>query len=177
MVTLMLKDDLLIERLCPEEVIKNKESGVNYEDNLRELLNQIDYFLEKTGGNEFIKPTSESHGECDCISESYELDLKMIACETMFQATSICTNRIIQGENGITYTVSPTKQSKVIAGYSNKLLRGLSCNDIEKYHKEAKRGDRKSRDVLLIAQTFSCNKNLLAFSHTVCLPMIKTNMH
>lgn len=58
----------------------------NYEDWLRELINESSAFMAKTGGARLEAPDQEAHGEADAISASYCLDFKLAAGQCMMRA-------------------------------------------------------------------------------------------
>lgn len=72
------------------------------EDYLVELVNSMPYFLEKSEGEYYSRPQSESHGECDCVSSKYALDFKMICSKKMLQAKNIFSPGLyIDKDNGV----------------------------------------------------------------------------
>ena len=65
--------------------IKQMMPRKRYEDWIIELVNQSDFFLEKSGGEKYIRPPHESHGECDCESSTYKVDFKLVGSKDFYQ--------------------------------------------------------------------------------------------
>lgn len=64
-----------------------------YEDYLRDYLNASPWFRERHPLG-FVKPASESKGECDAISDTYGIDFKSLESSTLLQAKSILDHQI-----------------------------------------------------------------------------------
>lgn len=71
-----LKIDVLPAGFIVKDVIGNSEQKplYNYEDWLRELINESPAFMAKTGGARLEAPDQEAHGEADAISDAYWLE-------------------------------------------------------------------------------------------------------
>lgn len=85
----MFDKSIQIETLPTELIISNFVEGdkdCNYEEYLLEFFNKSSFFLQKSNCKGYHAPSSESHGECDCISDSYSLDFKLAESETLFKA-------------------------------------------------------------------------------------------
>ena len=72
-----------------------------YEEWTRELINHSNAFKELTRGAEFHAPVSEANGECDAVSDAYQLDFKLIFGESMMRAVSLTSSRRVS-DRGIT---------------------------------------------------------------------------
>lgn len=83
-----LREKILPPELTIKDFIKG-EKQCNYEVYLLEFVNKSSFFRNKSNGENYIKPQSESNGECDCNSSIYELDFKLMASKTALQASSI----------------------------------------------------------------------------------------
>lgn len=90
----------LICKLLPTTLIINGfvegNPDSNYEKYLVEFINSSDFFLDKSNGELYTPPQSEAHGECDCISKSYQLDLKMLISKSMAQGKNLFSMSIDQ---------------------------------------------------------------------------------
>ena len=73
-----------------------------YEEWTRELINHSNAFKELTRGAEFHAPVSEANGECDAVSDAYQLDFKLIFGKSMMRAVSLTSSRRVS-ERGITF--------------------------------------------------------------------------
>ena len=89
--------ELTIKPMPPSAVVSNFVEGIpdsNYEIYLRELVNSSAYFLDK-GKSIYSGPPSEEAGQCDAISEGYELDFKLLDSQTKLMAVSILKEQSI----------------------------------------------------------------------------------
>lgn len=66
----------------------------SYEDYLLELVNESSFFLKKLTGKDkkYSAPLSEENGQCDCTSDSYELDFKLLGTDSVFEASNLITD-------------------------------------------------------------------------------------
>lgn len=88
-------------KMNEDHLVKGKSTKRN-EDYLIELVNSIPYFLEKSEGEYYNRPQSESHGECDCVSAKYALDFKVICSKRLLQAKNIFSPGLyIDKEKGV----------------------------------------------------------------------------
>lgn len=72
----LLKKEVRISLLHAALINKNYVSGENncdYEQYLFEVIQMSQYFKIKSNNKPYSIPVSEAHGECDCISEDYEV--------------------------------------------------------------------------------------------------------
>lgn len=98
--------ELLMFKLLPATLINSHfvqgNPDSNYEKYLLEFVNSSPFFLEKSKGQVYTAPESEHCGQCDCISDYYTLDFKMIVSPTMAQAKNLFTPSICQPCAGVT---------------------------------------------------------------------------
>ena len=97
-------ENMKIGSLPASMIIDNFIHGIEpyrYSDYLLEIVNATPFFLERSRGEGYVNPSSEAHGECDCISTHYQLDFKLIASESKLQAKSIFSPQIFY-EAGVT---------------------------------------------------------------------------
>lgn len=98
--------ELLKFKLLPASLINTNfvqgNPNSNYEKYLLEFVNASPFFLEKSKGQVYTAPESEHCGQCDCISNHYTLDFKMIVSPTMAQAKNLFTQSICQPCAGVT---------------------------------------------------------------------------
>ena len=103
----MCEFKLAINPMPSSAVISNFVEEVtdsNYEIYLRELINSSTYFLDK-GKSTYSEPLSEEAGQCDAISEEYELDYKLLDSQTKLMADSILKGQpIVLAPGFIAYT-------------------------------------------------------------------------
>lgn len=98
--------ELLKFKLLPASLINTNfvqgNPNSNYEKYLLEFVNASPFFLKKSKGQVYTAPESEHCGQCDCISDHYTLDFKMIVSPTMAQAKNLFTQSICQPCAGVT---------------------------------------------------------------------------
>ncbi len=98
--------ELLKFKLLPASLINTNfvqgNPNSNYEKYLLEFVNASPFFLRKSKGQVYTAPESEHCGQCDCISDHYTLDFKMIVSPTMAQAKNLFTQSICQPCAGVT---------------------------------------------------------------------------
>ena len=97
-----------------------------YEEWARELINHSNAFKELTRGAEFHAPASEANGECDAVSDAYQLDFKLIFGKSMMRAVSLTSSRRISGR-GLTLELPGKSYEKEQRGLRlHAFLRGYS---------------------------------------------------
>lgn len=98
--------DLLKFKILPASLINTNfvegNPNSNYEKYLLEFVNASSFFHDKSEGQVYTAPESEHCGQCDCISEHYTLDFKMIVSPTMARAKNLFTQSICQPCPGVT---------------------------------------------------------------------------
>lgn len=125
--------ELTIKPMPPSAVVSNFVEGIpdsNYEIYLRELVNSSAYFLDK-GKSIYSGPPSEEAGQCDAISEEYELDFKLLDSQTKLMAVSILKEQPIVFASGlVAYTECKKPGGKVEITRLHAAMRGLSVDDL-----------------------------------------------
>lgn len=153
--------------LLPAMVIKNfveGEEDCNYEKYLLELLNHSNYF-EKKGKGEYCHPTEESHGECDAISPNYELDFKLLASSSFFQAQSILSPSVCKIADGVTsYGRCKKPKGYIESTRIHAVCRYMKLEEFnEIYNKKKENMDTIEKDILKVLNSLKKEKNLLLF--------------
>lgn len=135
----------------------------SYEDYLRDYLNASPWFRERHPLG-FVKPASESKGECDAISDTYGIDFKLLASSTLLQAKSILDHQITVTLPGVT-AWNPSKKSngQINATRIHAALRGLTQEDLEKIRNESTRENGINKDIQQVLQTMEVQKNIFLF--------------
>ena len=91
----MKYEEMKIENLRPCMILANfitdEMPKYSYEDYLRDFVNQSPHFLKKSEGKLYQKPKSEANGECDCVSNTYSFDFKLLVSQNRLQADRIFT--------------------------------------------------------------------------------------
>ena len=144
--------------LSPELVIKGYipgEPDCNYEKYILEFLNGSDWFMKKTKGQPFFHPASETHGECDCISGAYSLDLKLVLSNSELRRKSRPRD---SGQNPVTRLHAALRNYDV-SGL--KVLDSLQCGDEE--GQICTFEERMERDVKFFLNNLETKKHLLLF--------------
>lgn len=166
-------DETLRARLLPAVLIcKNFIEGMddcNYEIYLRELVNASSYFRTKSNGLKYEAPKQEAHGECDCISESYELDFKLIASKTALQARNLFSGGIREIAKGVLGYGDPKMKSDnprykpILATRIFAALRSLSLSELKSIRNRDLKKPGVEADIKALLETLETKKNVLLF--------------
>lgn len=164
----MVYDKSLRLHLLPSELIVKGfvkgEEQCNYECYLLELVNQSSFFISLSNGQSYSAPESESHGECDCISDAYQLDFKLIGGNTPLQARSLLSNQKYLLAEGVLATGSPKAKDRTMqATLIHAALRDYSYPQLCDLRKENPKGRGIRNDVCQFLMTLEKKKNLLLF--------------
>ena len=138
-----------------------------YEKYLLEFVNEMPFFRAKSGGDVFTAPISESQGECDCVSKTYQMDFKLIASKTMLQAKSIYSDSITPREyKGISFLAygAPKATGKPMMGTRiHAALRRCNFEELFELRKNMSRKQGIENDIKELLITLETKKNLLLF--------------
>ena len=166
-------DETLRARLLPAVLVcKNFIEGMddcNYEIYLREMVNASAYFKMKSNGLEYKAPEQEAHGECDCISESYELDFKLIASKTALQARNLFSGGISEITKGVLAYGDPKIKSNdpryepIQATRIFAAVRSLSLSELKSIRERDLKKPGVEADVKALLKTLETQKNILLF--------------
>lgn len=162
----MQYENMKIKALPAGTVVDNFIQGIgsyHYSDYLLEIVNETPFFLGKSKGEVYISPSSEAHGECDCISQHYQMDFKLIASKSELQARSIFSPQIYYDNGEAIYCASridsqsknyhPIKATRIFAA-----LRSLSLNDLLRIRKQESYGCQIDCDISLLMKTLETKK-------------------
>jgi len=167
----MTYENMKIQFLPAGVVCKDFIKGIesySYEDYLIEFVNQSDFFLAKSEGDRFIHPGEESHGECDCVSDAYQMDFKLAASKTKLQSKRLFSSQIHVG-NGWTSYGGPQKEpgskgyKPIKATFLHVALRSLRQNDLDAISKSNVKQSGIENDLRHFVQCLQVNKNLFLF--------------
>lgn len=163
--------NMKIELLPAGVTVDNFIKGIDpyrYSDYLLELINATPFFRKKSEGEVYVSPSSEAHGEWDCISKQYQLDFKLIASKTAMQARSIFSSQIYYDKGVTTYCGSrvdsqsknyhPIEATRIFAA-----LRPLSLEDLRRIRGQEEYDKQAERDVAWLLKTLETDKNLFLF--------------
>lgn len=139
-----------------------------YEDYLVEFINSSDFFCDKSGGEPFIRPESEDKGECDCISDHYQMDFKRAASQTKFQATNLFSSQIYV-EDGWTDYCAPKKEpgdkgyKPINATFLYAALRPMRKEDFDTILQSEGNQSEIETDIKHFIHNLKTDKNLFLF--------------
>ena len=163
-----MEDSTLKAFLLPAELIIKKfihgEPDCDYQKYLLEFVNNSTFFRRKADGEVYEAPPSEECGHCDCISEKYKLDFKLIASKTLLQAMSILSTQKTVIAKGVTITgtckvpdtrMETTRIHAALRGYDFDALCELRERNIKKQGVE--------NDICELLKTLETKKNLILF--------------
>ena len=134
-----------------------------YEEWMRELINHSNAFKELTRGAEFHAPASEANGECDAVSDAYQLDFKLIFGKTMIRAVSLTSSRRVS-DRGITFELPGKSCAKEQRGLRlHVILRDYSLAKLDELLKTEsnKQLSEEDREVRGFLRSINHSKNLL----------------
>ena len=134
-----------------------------YEEWARELINHSNAFMELTRGAEFHAPASEANGECDAVSDAYQLDFKLIFGKTMIRAVSLTSSRRVS-DRGITFELPGKSCAKEQRGLRlHAILRDYSLGKLDELLKTEsdKQLSEEDREVRGFLRSINHSKNLL----------------
>lgn len=157
-------------REIPAAIVLNKfvgnEEDSNYEVFLLEYLNQSKYFQNKSKHEQYHSPESESNGECDAISLSYNIDFKLLASPSYLQGQRLTSMSITKSTTGVTfYGVPRTVGVEYIVTWLHKLIGMYTIEELHEIRSNESRikPGTDEYDVLKALQTMETKKNLLLF--------------
>ena len=163
-------DQQLLEHILPEGFIKdgyittnNSPTEYSYEDYLRELINNSVWFMKKTKGEKFTKPSRESNAENDAQTNSYCIDFKLILGQSIQNAKSKVSSRIDQNINGsrVAYKVARAP-GEYLAYWLHRVLRQLTKEELIRILND-KPVKPEEQDVLAFLKSINKDKNLFLF--------------
>ena len=138
------------------------EVDCNYEIYLLELINASSWFAENHPGV-FIKPISESSGECDANNDDYHIDFKLLISTTSMQASSLLSRQQYKVMDGVVLTGVSKEQGEMQATRLHAAFRGRTILELN----EIRNGRSKKRglenDICSVLKVLETKKNLLLF--------------
>lgn len=153
--------------LPPEFIIKNfiqGESDCNYEKYILEFVNESNFFRNKAEGGFYKAPPSEEAGQCDCISDKYQLDFKLIASKTILQARSILSAGKTVITKGMIITGPPKASGKTMKGTRiHAALRDYSFDMLCELRENYTKKQGVENDIYEFLETLETEKNLMLF--------------
>lgn len=166
-------EEKLTEKLLPAAFIcKGFIKGMqdcNYEMYLREVVNSSKYFIEKSKGKTYDAPADESHGEWDCISDSYSIDFKLLVSKTAMQGRNLFSNGITELLLGVTSYGEPkvktdnSKYKPIQAVRIHVALRHKSLEELKKIREKSSNISKVESEIISLLNIFKIKKNILLF--------------
>jgi hypothetical protein len=141
--------------------VKN-DPECNYEIYLRELLN-ISSWFQKLYSGEFVKPESESNGECDANNPSYSIDFKLLASKTSLMARRELSHQIEMLCDGCWSIGESRKHGAIHATRLNAAFRDLDLSQIKLLRNNGIKESGITNDIIAATKTMETRKNLLLF--------------
>ncbi|WP_295096013.1 hypothetical protein [Ruminococcus sp.] len=166
----MPNKELCFRILPAQMIVKNFVDGCdycNYELYLRDFINVSAFFTAKSHNAPYTPPTSEENKQCDCESDNYKLDFKLLLSETMGQGkrefspsiTQLCPGITFYGEPNIT-TTSP-KYKEINATYLHVAFRTTDFEELCSIGEKLQKQHGYERDICLILKDSRKPKNIL----------------
>ena len=142
------------------------EEACDYEKYLLELVNDTIYFREKSKFQVYTRPKSESCSECDCNSESYKMDFKLLDSTTRLRASNELSGGIQKFYEGVIGRCTPKKiGDSQVAIRLHAVLREYNYIQLKEIHEEKQKlnfGTIKY-DLKNYVDMLSTKKNLFLF--------------
>lgn len=161
----MILDEMKMRILHAAFINKNfidGEEACNYENYLLELVNNSLYFREKSSFKKYEPPQSESNGECDCNSPTYELDFKLLESTTRFQASRELTNQIQLINKGvISHSSARRPNTEMTVTRLHAAIRNCSCEQLWKYLNNKYKYGTIENDISIYVKVLATRKNFL----------------
>lgn len=140
------------------------DENCNYEKYLLELVNESLFFKEKSKYKMYTAPKSESKGECDCISDDYTFDFKLIASTTRLQASKELSNEIQRMNEGITLIGKPRRAGEeMVATRLFAGIRGVNCDELLSFLNNKYEFGTVEFDIQTYVKLLCKKKNLFLF--------------
>ncbi len=161
---LMILEDLKMEILPAVFINKgfvNGEENCNYEKYLLELVNNSIYFRIKSNFEEYIYPKIESNGECDCISETYKMDFKLLESTTRFHASRELSIQIEKPLDGVIVYSIPKKDNTMRVTRLHAALREYNCEALNELCMNKYEYGTIENDIITYVKLLAKRKNIL----------------
>lgn len=162
-----MEEKTLKERLLPASlIIKNfvrNEKECNYEKYMLQFVNESEYFLNKSNGMRYVSPENETFGQCDCITNSYQMDFKLIASKTELQGASILSMQKRIKSGVLVTSVPKEKERGMDVTRIHAALRNYNFEMLCKLRGNATKKQGVENDVCELLKTLETKKNLLLF--------------
>lgn len=162
--------DIFINTLPTQLIIKDFVRGCdycNYELYMRDFINASTFFLTKSHNKLYTSPLSEEKGQCDCESDNYQLDFKLLLSETMGQGKREFSWSITQFRPGITFyggpntTISSPNYKEINATYLHVAFRTTDFEKLCSMGETIPKQHGYERDISLILKDARKPKNIL----------------
>lgn len=158
--------------LPPELLFDNYIDGIEstHEAYLTEFVNASDCFMGLSKGIKFVHIPKEKQnaGECDCVSENYELDFKRFGTRSSLYAKSNLSWQKVSPCPGLVMYAKPKQLKGMSVTLINNLFNDLDVDDLTQIdkmpHSKFNRDefDRNS-EIKFVLETLKCKKNTLFF--------------
>ena len=163
-----MEDSTLKAFPLPAELIIRKfihgEPDCDYQKYMLEFVNNSFFFRKKAEGEVYEAPPSEECGQCDCISEKYELDFKLIASKTLLQAKSILSMQKTVITKGVTVTEScKVPNTRMETTRIHVALRDYDFDALCELRKKYIKKQGVENDICELLKTLETKKNLILF--------------
>lgn len=159
--------------LPPEMIIDDFIEGdkpVSYENYLTEFINKSSLFLSLSKGQEYhhTPKNQQSNGECDCRSNQYELDFKLLGTQSGIYAKRNLSFQKARLAEGVLVTLVPRQIEGMEITLTNTLLKQYSLDDLlDIDHNDVPKFDRNKlcpeADAKGLLKAAKCKKNTLFF--------------
>lgn len=159
-------DNNLYESLLPtamfiKGIVRGKKE--NYENYLREFINNSLFFYKKAQGHIYEAPQKEDEGECDCTTGNYGLDFKIFGSKSMCYAKGSLSAQIVVHDSGMIITCQSEKSGSMTSSILHKLLRVYDFDSNELNIPLDQNTELYLEDIKAFRKTLLKGKNILFF--------------
>ena len=159
--------------LPPEMIIDGyieNYRSISYEEYLTEYINQSSLFLNLSEGKLYkhTPKDQQSHAECDCCSEQYELDFKLLGTQSSIYAKRNLSMQKYMMADGVITSCIPRQTEGMNVAITNGLLQRYSLDDLCAINQsDTVKFDRNNlseiTELKAILKIAKCKKNTLFF--------------
>lgn len=146
----IVKDFIIGEPLC------------NYEIYLRELLNNSEYFMSLSQGEEYVAPIKEDDKECDAITEQYKIDFKLLVSSSYMEGTSNLSSSITKISEGMTGVGKCRGKRNQKVSLICQSLRYKSLSDLTEIANNVQK-ELCNKDIKKFLEKMQTSKNIILF--------------
>lgn len=168
-----MNDDKLNFKVLPTTLLLsgfvNGDEDSNYEKYLLQFVNSSSFFMDKSKGQRYSSPIKEDSGECDCNSDTYKLDFKLLISGSLANSKRDFSKSIKSINQGVyAYGIpkvysKPFKAHEASATVLHTWFRSYTGQQLISFPKGFNRDETSYKDIRNILKALDKPKNILCF--------------